>query len=102
VTTVLPNLANTRLGSGMKAARGMKKLEPEDIAGAIVDGLRHQRAEVYVPRSLRPLSVLDLALPRRLKQFVNHLFGTDQIAQNFDHEERLAYQEAAGRPILQR
>jgi NAD(P)-dependent dehydrogenase (short-subunit alcohol dehydrogenase family) len=58
VTTVLPNLANTRLGSGMHAARGMKKLEPAEIADAISDGLRRQPAEVYVPASLRPLSVL--------------------------------------------
>ena len=101
VTTVLPNLANTRLGSGMHAARGMKKLEPADIADAIVDGLRRRRAEVYVPASLRPLSVLDLALPRRLKRVVHHAFASDQIAQQFDHTERAAYQEAAGRPLHQ-
>ena len=71
VTTVLPNLANTRLGSGMHAARGMKKLDAADIADAIVDGLRHRHAEVYVPPSLRQLSVLDLALPRRLKRVVH-------------------------------
>ena len=35
VTTVLPNLANTRLGSGMHAARGMKKLDPAEIADAV-------------------------------------------------------------------
>ena len=40
VTTAPPNLANTRLGSGMHAARGMKKLDAADIADAIVDGLR--------------------------------------------------------------
>ena len=101
VTTVLPNLANTRLGSGMHAARGMKKLEPADIADAIVDGLRRRRAEVYVPASLRPLSVLDLALPHRLKRAVHHAFGSDQIAQQFDHAERAAYQDTAGRPLHQ-
>ncbi len=99
VTTVLPNLANTRLGSGMHAARGMHKLEAADVAEAIVDGLRRRRPEVYVPASLRPLSVLDLALPRRLKRIVHRAFGSDQIAQEFDHAERAAYQEAAGRPL---
>jgi hypothetical protein len=49
----------------MHAARRMKKLRASDSADAIVDGLR---AEVYVPSSLRPLSVLDLALPRRIKR----------------------------------
>jgi NAD(P)-dependent dehydrogenase (short-subunit alcohol dehydrogenase family) len=99
VTTVLPNLANTRLGSGMHAARGMKKLEPAEIADAIADGLRRRRAEVYVPATLRPLSVLDLALPRRARRLVHRAFGTDQVAQDFDHARRAAYQEAAGRPL---
>ncbi len=101
VTTVLPNLANTRLGSGMHAARGMKKLEPEDIADAIVDAVRRRRAEVYVPASLRPLSVLDLALPRRAKRVVHRAFRSDRVAQEFDHANRAAYQEATGRPLRQ-
>jgi hypothetical protein len=41
------------------------------------DGLRRRRAEVYVPAT----------------------FGTDQVAQDFDHARRAAYQEAAGRPL---
>jgi NAD(P)-dependent dehydrogenase (short-subunit alcohol dehydrogenase family) len=99
VTTVLPNLANTRLGSGMHAARGMKKLDPAQVADAIVDGLRRRRAEVYVPRSLHPLSVLDLAMPRRLQRAVHRAFGSDAIAQDFDRSGRAAYQETAGRPL---
>lgn len=46
----------------------MKTLRAADSADAIVDGLRWRRAEVYVPSSLRPLGVLDLALPRRIKR----------------------------------
>ena len=99
VTTVLPNLANTRLGSGMHPARGMKKLDVEQVAGAIVDGIRHRGGEVYVPKSLRPLSVLDLALPRGPRRLVHRVFGSDQIAQRFDHAGRAAYQEAVGRPL---
>jgi hypothetical protein len=96
---VLPNLADTRLGSGMQAARGMKKLDATQIADAIVGGLRDRRAEVYVPRSLRPLSVLDLALPRGPRRLVHRAFATDRVAQDFDHARRAAYQEAAGRPL---
>ncbi|HEX2311029.1 MAG TPA: SDR family oxidoreductase [Vicinamibacterales bacterium] len=99
VTTVLPNLANTRLGSGMDAARGMNKLEPGDIADAIIKGLHRRRAEVYVPTSLRPLSVLDLALPRRLRRLVHRAFHSDEVAQDFDRAGRADYQAAAGRPL---
>jgi NAD(P)-dependent dehydrogenase (short-subunit alcohol dehydrogenase family) len=99
VTTVLPNLANTRLGSGMHAARGMKKLDPAEIADAIAGGLRRRPAGLYVPARLRPLSVLDIALPRRVRRLVHRAFGTDQVAQDFDRARRAAYQETAGRPL---
>jgi NAD(P)-dependent dehydrogenase (short-subunit alcohol dehydrogenase family) len=102
ITTVLPNLANTRLGSGMQPARGMKKLEPAEIADAIVDGLVRRRAEVYVPPLLRPLSVFELAFPRRFKRAVHRAFGSERVAQEFDRTARADYQEATGRPLHER
>ena len=51
------------------------------------------------PSSLRPLSVLELALPRRLKRVVHRAFGSDAIVTDFDRAGRAAYQEAAGRPL---
>ena len=79
----------------------MKKLRAADSADAIVDGLRRRRAEVYVPSSLRPLSVLDLALPRRIKRIVQRTFRSDQIAQEFDPAARADYQEATRRPLTE-
>jgi NADP-dependent 3-hydroxy acid dehydrogenase YdfG len=99
ITTILPNLANTRLGAGMQAARGMRKLAPQDVAEALVDGLRHRRAEVYVPRSLRTATLLTMALPHRLASRVHKAFGMDHIAQDFDRGARADYQQAAGRPL---
>jgi hypothetical protein len=52
----------------------MNKLRAANSAEAIVDGPRWRRAEVYVPSSLRPLSILDLALPRRTKHNVQRTF----------------------------
>ena len=44
----------------------MKQLRGSHSADAIVDGLRRRRAEVCVPSSLRPLSVLDSPRARPL------------------------------------
>ncbi len=71
-------------------------------ADAIVDGLVRRRAEVYVPASLRPLSVLELALPRRIRRILQRAFGSDRVAQAFDRAARAAYQETAGRPLQSR
>ena len=40
---VLPFVVKTELGAGIEDARGMKKLEPGDVADAIVDALKHAR-----------------------------------------------------------
>jgi hypothetical protein len=74
----------------------MTKLRAADSADAIVDGLRRRRAKFYVPSSLRPPSVLDLALPRRIKRIVHRAFRSDQIAQEFDPAARADRRGGAG------
>ena len=98
VSTVLPNLADTRLGSGMKPARGIKKLTPEEVADAIADGLRRPRPEVYVPRELGAQIVFSALMPRRVRRPMQKLLRMDGIASEYDHRARAAYQAAAGRP----
>ena len=98
VSTVLPNLADTRLGSGMKPARGIKKLTPEEVADAIADGLRRPRPEVYVPRELGAQIVLSALMPRKVRRPMQKLLRMDGIASEYDHGARAAYQAAAGRP----
>jgi hypothetical protein len=50
---VMPFVVKTELGAGTEGARGMKKLEPADVADAIVDALKHGVVDVWVPRSSR-------------------------------------------------
>ena len=50
---VMPYLVNTELGSGTDDARGFKKLEPSDVADAIVDALKHGVVDVWVPSASR-------------------------------------------------
>src|SRR3954466_3695437 len=50
---VMPFVVKTELGAGTEDARGMKKLEPADVADAIVDAIKHGVVDVWVPRSAR-------------------------------------------------
>ena len=52
LSCVMPALVNTELTAGVKAGRGVEKVEPEDVADAIVTALRERRFDVYVPRSV--------------------------------------------------
>lgn len=77
----------------------MKTLRAADSADAIVDSLRWRRAEVYVPSSLRPLSVLDLALPRRIKRTSPAHVPQRPDRPRVDPAARADYQVATRRPV---
>ena len=47
----MPAVVNTELGGGLPDARGVKKLEPEEVAEAIVKALEFPKFDVWVPAS---------------------------------------------------
>jgi NAD(P)-dependent dehydrogenase (short-subunit alcohol dehydrogenase family) len=92
---VLPGVVKTEMIAGYEDARGVKKVEPADVAEAIVDALRHPRVDVYVPRSLGPLSRLMLALPRPAREALDRAFKVDRVTWNADRSVRGAYEARA-------
>jgi short-subunit dehydrogenase len=58
ISCVMPAVVNTELASGLKEARGVKNLEPEDVADAIVDALETARFDVWVPRSTQYIATV--------------------------------------------
>ena len=49
ISCILPVIVNTELAAGASNARFVAKLEPEDVADAVVRTLRFPRFEVFVP-----------------------------------------------------
>src|SRR5206468_6124587 len=54
VSCVMPGIVNTELAQGLHQARGVKNINPQDVAEAIVDVLKVPRFDVYVPKSIGP------------------------------------------------
>ena len=51
VSCVMPGVVNTELAVGAAApTRGVKNVEPEEVAAEIVSALEHPRFDVFVPR----------------------------------------------------
>src|SRR3954465_13855493 len=71
-TLVMPAMVNTELTAGVKAGRGVEKAEPEDVADAIVEALRLDRFEVYVPKAVGRISKVMNVLPRRAAESIGH------------------------------
>jgi NADP-dependent 3-hydroxy acid dehydrogenase YdfG len=92
VSCVMPGVVNTELATGLKEARGVKNVQPQDVAEAIVDALQVPRFDVFVPKSIGPiLSVMGL-VPRRGREAMTRLVKADQVLASADPNARKAYE----------
>jgi NADP-dependent 3-hydroxy acid dehydrogenase YdfG len=93
ISAVMPGVVNTELASGLKEARGVKNVEPTDVAGAIVEVLQHPRFDVFVPKSIGPINAALSVLPRRGREGLARALRADTILDSADSAKRLAYEE---------
>jgi NAD(P)-dependent dehydrogenase (short-subunit alcohol dehydrogenase family) len=101
VSIVMPVVVNTELGLGLRKSRGIKVVEPEDVANAIVEALQTGRVDVYIPRQVGVLMRLAQVLPRSVADAVTKVLKGDQVLVNPDHLLREAYEKRTGdRPAL--
>lgn len=100
---VMPITVNTQLIEGLKDQRGVKRVEPEDVAAEIVDALETGKVDVYVPKQLRASVVLGAVLPRRAREALGRFMGVDKVMTEVDPAKRRAYEErvAASEPSQQ-
>jgi NAD(P)-dependent dehydrogenase (short-subunit alcohol dehydrogenase family) len=94
-SVVMPVLVNTALTEGLSSRRGVREVEPEDVAREIVDALERGRFDVFVPRSLQVTLVLGALLPRRLREAASRLMGVDKVITESDPNRRRAYEDRA-------
>jgi len=90
---VMPITVNTQLIEGLKDQRGVKRVEPEDVAKEIVDALETTKVDVYVPKQLRASVVMGALLPRKAREAMGRFMGVDQIMTEVDPRARRAYEE---------
>jgi hypothetical protein len=91
----MPGIVNTELAQGLHQARGVKNIDPTDVANAIVEVLKVPRFDVYVPRSSGPLVAFASMLPRRAREALAHALKADQVAVAVDAGKRTAYESRA-------
>ncbi len=99
VSIVMPVVVNTELGSGLQDSRGVEKVEPEDVAAAIVEALQTGRVDVYVPKSVKALFRAMQIVPRPVAEAVTRLLKGDQVLVNPDHLTRSAYEQRTGKLV---
>jgi NADP-dependent 3-hydroxy acid dehydrogenase YdfG len=95
ISVVMPAVVHTELAAGLKDVRGVKNLEPEEVADAIVEALETNRFEVWVPRSSAAISTVLNLVPRRGRQAIARFMKADQVLAAADPADRTAYEERA-------
>ncbi|MDQ6730898.1 MAG: SDR family oxidoreductase [Actinomycetota bacterium] len=93
VSIVMPWVVNTELGSGLQKSRGVKVVEPDDVAAAIVEALQTGRVDVFVPKSVAGLFRSKNLVPRGVADFITRVLKGDQVLVNPDHGLRAAYEK---------
>ncbi len=99
---VMPFVVNTELGGGLGQARGLKNLQPADVADAIVEGLQQGTIDIWVPKSSKRTTMLGALLPRRLAEGMARAMRADRVLADADPDVRAAYElrAAASEPGL--
>lgn len=95
VSVVMPAVVNTELGAGLPETAGIKKVEPEDVAEAIVEAIETNRFDVWLPKSSAALNVVLAAVPRRAREWIAHMLKGDKVLAEPDKAVRAAYEERA-------
>ena len=90
---VMPAMVNTELTAGVKAGRGVKKAEAEDVADAIVDALKMSRYEVYVPKAVGRIGKAMQILPRSVAEGIGRFLEADTVMTKVDDAGRKSYEE---------
>jgi NAD(P)-dependent dehydrogenase (short-subunit alcohol dehydrogenase family) len=92
ITIVMPVVVNTELGSGLQRSRGIRKVEPEEVAAGIVEALQTGRVDVWVPRSVAGLIRSVSLVPRTFADAVTRALKGDRVLVDPDHVERASYE----------
>ncbi len=91
ITAVLPSAVDTALASGLDM-RPIPKVQPEDVARAVVDSVSHRKAEIAVPSYVGGLANVASVTPEPVLNTVRRLVKGDR-AMRPDSAERIAYRQ---------
>ena len=97
ISCVMPGIVNTELASGLQQARGVKNVNPEDVANAIVEALQRPQFDVFVPKSIGPINKVLGVLPRSGREGIARALKADKVLAEADAGARRGYELRAAR-----
>jgi NADP-dependent 3-hydroxy acid dehydrogenase YdfG len=103
VSAVCPGVVRTELAAGIHIPLSrVIRVEPEDIARAIVGTLERRPREVSVPRWMLAYDAVTAFLPDALESLLRRALGDDRAMRDVDPSVRAAYDERIARQAAER
>ncbi len=96
-TVVQPAQVDTAMIEGQGGSKLLPVISADDVAVAVLDAIRRNRFEVWVPSTQGVTAKLGNVLPRRAREAVLRAVGVGKVAGDVDAEARRAYHERAFR-----
>jgi NAD(P)-dependent dehydrogenase (short-subunit alcohol dehydrogenase family) len=93
LSVVMPVVVETELAAGTGQGRS-KRLQPEEVAEAVVGALERPRFDVFVPRSIAGWSRVLEVLPQPGRDLLYRTMMPDQVKET-DQEAREGYEQRA-------
>jgi len=100
VSCVMPGQVRTDLSAGLAESRAARDVGPDEVAAEIVSALRRPRFDVYVPRSIGPLTTFNGVLPRSARDRLRRTLKVDTALEHADPAARRRYELRAGREAV--
>lgn len=98
VSVVAPAVVNTELVAGLADVKGLRRVTPEQVAAAIVKGLKRPRFVIWVPRAMGVMALTMSALPYGLRNSLSRLLNVDKLLLSANMEARAAYEARIAAP----
>ena len=92
-SVVQPAQVETAMLEGQGRPRLLPVITPDDVASAILNAVRRDRFEVWVPSSQAITFKLSTVLPRRARERILRMIGIGRIAGEVDATARRGYHE---------
>src|SRR5918995_1745555 len=95
ISVVMPGIVKTELSAGLVETPAFKSVTVEEVADAVVDGLKFARFDVYIPKSIGPTLATVNLLPRRAREAIGRALKLDRALLDVDRGARVAYEARA-------
>jgi NAD(P)-dependent dehydrogenase (short-subunit alcohol dehydrogenase family) len=95
MSVVMPYFVRTELAAGMGDVKGFRHATVEDVADAVIDALKFNRFDVWVPKSVGPAWMFMTLLPRRAREALARALNIERALTQVDHGARADYEARA-------